>query len=103
MIETYLKNKGPFPSGVSLRRVCVGEHMGHRSNRAFWTGSLWAFILSQEAELILRPLCTFPAREELASREGSDPRTQSSVGWNTRPRMEELEKVPKELKGSATL
>ena len=27
----------------------------------------------------------------------------SSIGWNTGPPMEELEKVPKELKGSATL
>jgi hypothetical protein len=27
----------------------------------------------------------------------------SSIGWNTRPPMEEFEKVPKELKGSATL
>jgi hypothetical protein len=29
--------------------------------------------------------------------------SQSSIGWNTRPPMKELEKVPKELKGSATL
>jgi hypothetical protein len=29
--------------------------------------------------------------------------SQSSIGWNTRPPMEELEKVPKELKESATL
>jgi hypothetical protein len=29
--------------------------------------------------------------------------SQSAVGWNTGPPMEELEKVPKELKGSATL
>jgi hypothetical protein len=28
---------------------------------------------------------------------------QSSIGWNTGTPMEELEKVPKELKGSATL
>jgi hypothetical protein len=27
----------------------------------------------------------------------------SSIGWNTGPLMKELEKVPKELKGSATL
>jgi hypothetical protein len=26
-----------------------------------------------------------------------------TIGWNTGPPMEELEKVPKELKGSATL
>jgi hypothetical protein len=29
--------------------------------------------------------------------------SQSAVGWITEPPMEELEKVPKELKGSATL
>jgi hypothetical protein len=29
--------------------------------------------------------------------------SQSSIGWNTEPLMEELEKVLKELKGSATL
>ena len=28
---------------------------------------------------------------------------QSSIGWNTGPSMEELEKVPNELKGFATL
>jgi hypothetical protein len=29
--------------------------------------------------------------------------SQSFIGWSTSPPMEELEKVPKELKGSATL
>ena len=29
--------------------------------------------------------------------------TQSAIGWNTGSPMDELEKVPKELKGSATL
>ena len=29
--------------------------------------------------------------------------SQSSIGWNTGPPMEELQKVPKELKGSAAL
>jgi hypothetical protein len=29
--------------------------------------------------------------------------SQSSIGWNTGPPMEELEKVPKKLKGSVTL
>jgi hypothetical protein len=29
--------------------------------------------------------------------------SQSAIGWNTGPPMEELEKVPKELKGTATL
>jgi hypothetical protein len=37
---------------------------------------LQVFILSQEVELILNPLYTFPARGELASRECSDPGTQ---------------------------
>jgi hypothetical protein len=39
-------------------------------------GSLRAIILSQEVELILRPLCTFPARGKLAYRECSYPGTQ---------------------------
>ena len=29
--------------------------------------------------------------------------SQSAIGWITGPPMEELEKIPKELKGSATL
>jgi hypothetical protein len=29
--------------------------------------------------------------------------SQSSIGWNTRPPMEEPEKIPKELKESANL
>ena len=29
--------------------------------------------------------------------------SQSAIGWNTGPPMEELEKVPKDLKGSVTL
>ena len=48
--------------------------MGSRSNRTSWTGSLWAFILSQEAELRPRRLGSFPARESV-SRESSDYRT----------------------------
>ena len=60
----------------SLRPVYTGGHVGGRSNRASWTGSLWAFIFSQEAGLRPRPLGTFLARGELASREGSDPVTQ---------------------------
>ena len=39
-------------------------------------GPCSAFILSKEAELRPRPLGTFLARGESASREGSDPRTQ---------------------------
>jgi hypothetical protein len=29
--------------------------------------------------------------------------SESSIGWNTEPPKKELKKVPKELKGSATL
>jgi hypothetical protein len=40
-------------------------------------------------------------------REGKERREKrkekSAIGWVTRPPTEELEKVPKELKGSATL
>jgi hypothetical protein len=50
--------------------------VGYRRNRAFWTVSLQVFILSQKAELRPRPLGTFLARGELASRDGSDPGTQ---------------------------
>ena len=57
--------------------------MGSRSNRASWTGSLRSFILSQETELRSRPMDTFPARGESASREGSDPRNQE-VDLNSR-------------------
>ena len=65
-----------FLSRVSLRQVHTGEHVGYRRNRDSWTGSLQSFILSQEVELILSPLCTFPDRGELAYRECSDPGTQ---------------------------
>jgi hypothetical protein len=41
-----------------------------------WDRHLLAYICSQEVELILSLLCTFPARGELASRECSDPGTQ---------------------------
>ena len=57
--------------------------MGNRSNRASWTGFLWAFIHSQEAELRPRPLDTFLARGEWTYREDSDPRTQE-VGQSAR-------------------
>ena len=60
-------------SQVSQRPVCTGERMGHGTS---WTGSLQAFILSQETELRPRPLSTFPARGKWASREGSDLGTQ---------------------------
>jgi hypothetical protein len=56
--------------------MVAGEHLGNRSNRASWTGSLLAFIFSQKAELRPRPLGTFLARGESAKREGSDPSTQ---------------------------
>jgi hypothetical protein len=71
-------NIGPTTARIlgSLRSVYEGEHVASRSNTAFWTGSIQAFILSQETGLKPRPLGTFPEREESASREGSDPRTQ---------------------------
>ena len=50
--------------------------MGSRSNTASCTGSLRAFILSQEAELRPKLLGTFPTRGESASREEYDLRTQ---------------------------
>ena len=50
--------------------------MGRRSNRASWTGSLLAFILTQETALRPRSLGTFSDRRELASREGSKSRTK---------------------------
>jgi hypothetical protein len=50
--------------------------VGDRSNRASWTGSLQAFILSQEAELRHRPLGTILVRGDSAYREGSDTWTQ---------------------------
>jgi hypothetical protein len=78
----------------SLRLVYTGEHTGCRSNRASSTGSLLAFILSQEAELRPRSLGTFSARGESAVREGSDPRTHevdlSSRLLYTFPSREEL-------------
>jgi hypothetical protein len=52
----------------SLRLVYTGEHVGGRSNRTSWRGSLWAFILSQDGELRPRPLGTLLARGESASR-----------------------------------
>jgi hypothetical protein len=39
-----------------------------------------AFIFSQEAGLNVRPLCTFPAGEELACREYSNHETQERAG-----------------------
>jgi hypothetical protein len=60
----------------SLRPVYAEENMGSTSNRASWTGFLRVFFLRQEAELRPRPLDTFPAREYLATREGSDPKNQ---------------------------
>jgi hypothetical protein len=50
--------------------------MGSRIDRASRTESLRAFIFSQETELRPRPLGTFPARRESASREGYYPRNQ---------------------------
>ena len=67
-----------FLSSVSLRWVRSGEHRPQKQH-SFWDGVLWAYIYSQEVELILSPLCTFPAKGELAFRECSDPRTQGEI------------------------
>ena len=50
----------------------------HRQQKlqSFWDMVLQAYICGQKVELILGPLCTFPARGELASRECSDHRNQ---------------------------
>jgi hypothetical protein len=51
------------------------NHSGaHRQSS--WDRALQAYTCIQEVELFHSPLCTFPARGELASREFSDPRTQ---------------------------
>jgi hypothetical protein len=60
---------------VSLRWVHSEEHRPQKQ-QSFWDRVLRAYICSQEVEPILSPLCTFPARGELASRECSDPETQ---------------------------
>jgi hypothetical protein len=51
-------------------------------------------LFSQDPDIALS--CEGPSKH----RSGC---SQSAIGWITRPPMEELEKVPKELKGSATL
>jgi hypothetical protein len=57
--------------------------VGHRSNRVSWTGSLQAFIFSQEVDQNPKTLCTFPARGELACRECSD-HWDSEKSWTPR-------------------
>ena len=48
----------------------------------------------------LQDCVTVQRKWDLRHRSGC---SQSAIGWITGPPMEELEKVPKELKGSATL
>jgi hypothetical protein len=84
-------NRAKGPKGLSTPQdpqhaqdlVITRENMSDRSNRASWTGFHRAFILKQEAEMRPRPLGTFLAREVLAYRESSDPRTQE-VNQNSR-------------------
>jgi hypothetical protein len=45
------------------------------------TGSIWAFIFSQEAELSSRPLCNSPAKGELPAESALTTRTQEEVGF----------------------
>jgi hypothetical protein len=54
------------------------------------------FILRTDSELVINKV-----REENTIRISGC--SESSIGWNTWPPMKELQKVPKELKGSATL
>jgi hypothetical protein len=63
--QRTLHNAGPlaYPGPHDHLRA-----LGNRSNRASWTGSPCAFILSQEAELRPRPLGTFLARGESTGR-----------------------------------
>ena len=68
---------------VSQGPVHTGEYAGQRSKSASGTVPLWAFIISQEAELNVRPLRTFPARRELACRECSD-HWDSRESWTPR-------------------
>ena len=57
-----------FFSSDALRRVHSGTH-GPQEQQSNWDRLLWAYICTQEVELILSPLCTFPARGKLASRK----------------------------------
>jgi hypothetical protein len=75
--------KADLVSRVSQRPVHAGEYVGHRSNRASWTGAFQAFILRQEAELRPRPLHTFPDRGELTCRECSN-HWVSGESWTPR-------------------
>jgi hypothetical protein len=53
--------------------------------------------LTSKIHKVLKKLTTIKIKQP---RSGC---SQSAIGWITGPPMEELEKVPKELKGSATL
>jgi hypothetical protein len=71
-------------SPVFQRPVPTEQRAGHWSKRASWSGFLWAFIFSQEADLSSRPLGTFPARGgKLACRKCSD-HCYSGESWTPR-------------------
>jgi hypothetical protein len=78
-----LRGDCDFLSGVSLRWVHSGEHTPQKQQSS-WDRVLWAYICSQEVEMILSPLCTFPARGEIASWECSDTKTQRSSLFSRR-------------------
>jgi hypothetical protein len=59
-----------------LSSVCKGEHRLKKEQSFSDMVLLWAYIRMQKVELNLSPLCTLPARGELAYRECPDPRTQ---------------------------
>jgi hypothetical protein len=59
-------------------------------NSAWCWGLVWSDIRELRRFLdLLKNKINFPS--------------QSAIGWVTRPPMEELEKLPKEVKGTATL
>ena len=67
--------------------------------------------MSDEERLYLRTRYTIlrtgkrkgPTTKALKAHKHISGCSQSAIGWSTGPPMEELEKVPKELKRSATL
>jgi hypothetical protein len=85
--ETHPTNRWDYfwwlkPNWQALAKPGSWDHWEHstqnntwaaKSNRDSWSGALRAFILQEEEELRPRPLGTFIARGELASRKDSAP------------------------------
>jgi hypothetical protein len=83
----------PFLSSFSDGLQC--RHVNFPPKLAFWS---WCSVAGIETLIIAVSCETGPGPSK--HRSGC---SQSAIGWITGPPMEELEKVPKELKGSATL